>query len=86
MTLKKHKSKTSLQKLLKLHKINTTLPSIIQPKSSTKSCSVMYVALPNIHNDETCILKRPQLTPQNLPIQDRLAHAEAMPVSFLAEN
>ena len=62
-TLKKHAHKTSLQNLLNLSKINTTLPSIMQPNSSTKSCPVT-----------------------NGAPQDRLAHAEVIAVSFLAEN
>ena len=74
------------QNLSKLCKTNTTLPSIMKPKCSTKSCLVMFGELLNIHHKETCLVKRHQIAPQNISFQDKFVHAEAKTVSFLAEQ
>ena len=88
--IKKHAAKKSHQNVLKLRKTNTTLPAVMQlskPSSSSSSnCTITYGAPPNVHNEQACLVKRPQPSSQIVSFQDRLAHAEAMTVSFLAEN
>lgn len=84
--IKKRVSKSSHQNLLKLCKTNTISPSIMQPKPSTKSCSVTHGEPLNIHNEETCLMKRPRPTPQIIFFQNKLVHAAAMTVSFLVAN
>ena len=54
--------------------------------SSSSNCTITYGAPPNVHNEQACLVKRPQPSSQIVSFQDRLAHAEAMTVSFLAEN
>ena len=61
--IKKHAAKKSHQNVLKLRKTNTTLPAVMQlskPSSSSSSnCTITYGAPPNVHNEQVCLVKRP---------------------------
>ena len=61
--IKKHAAKKSHQNVLKLRKTNTTLPAVMQlskPSSSSSSnCTITYGAPPNVHNEQACLVKRP---------------------------
>ena len=85
--IKKHAAKKSYHNVLKLRKTNTTLPAVMQlsklSSSSSSNCKITYGAPPNVHNEQVRLVKRPQPSSQIVSFQDRLAHAEAMTVSFL---
>lgn len=55
--IEKQASKRSHQNLLKLCKTTSTLPSISQPNSSTKSWSVTHGEPPKAHNEKTYLVK-----------------------------
>nr|XP_047140460.1 uncharacterized protein LOC124815724 [Hydra vulgaris] len=84
--LKNHSKNKSHKEKINIAQTNTTLSSIFTKNKVVSTCTLPYGTALNVHDEQACASKIESSVKKSVGVEDRIAHAEAMVLSFVAEH